>query len=79
MYLQTAIRKKIIKLMEETHINGNQLAFKAGIARSGINKFIRQETKGIKIETIALICEALNITLEEYFADPLFKDVQVKD
>ena len=40
---------------------------------------LRQETKGIKIETIALICEALNITLEEFFADPLFKDVQVKD
>jgi len=79
MYLQTAIRKKIIKLMEENHINANQLAFKAGIARSGINKFVRQKTKAIKIETIELICEALNITLEEFFADSLFKDVQVKD
>lgn len=79
MYLQTAIRKRIISLMKENHLNANQLALQAGISRSTINKFIRQDTSSIKIETIELVCEAFNITLEEFFSSPLFKDVEVKD
>lgn len=79
MYLNTAIRKRIIGLMQEREWTANHLALQAGIHRSGLNKFLRKDTASIKIETIELLCEACNITLEEFFASPLFKDVEVKD
>jgi len=79
MYLNTAIRKRIIGLMKERNWSANHLSLQAGIHRSGLNKFLRKDTSSIKIETIELLCEACGITLEEFFASPLFKDVQVKD
>ena len=77
MRLQVAIRKRIKSLMKTNNLNGNQLSLKAGISRSSINKFLRSETKALKIETIGLICEALNITLKEFFDDEIFIDIEI--
>ena len=79
MYLNTAIRKRIIGLMQEREWAANHLALRAWIHRSGLNKFLRKDTTIIRIETIELLCEACNITLEDFFASPLFKDVEVRD
>ena len=79
MYLSDAIRIRLKNLIKENNTNGNQLALIAGFNRSNINKFLRKQNKSIKIETISLICQALNIGLKDFFDDKVFDDVEVND
>ena len=79
MYLSDARRIRIKKLMEDKKINGNKLALNSGINRSNINRFLRGQNKSITIESIALICQALDITLKDFFDDKVFENVDVSD
>lgn len=79
MDLSKAMRLRIKNLMTENKVNGNKLALSSGIDRSTINRFLRGQNKSIKIETITLICQALNISLKDFFDDKLFDDVEVND
>lgn len=65
--------------MEENNISGNKLSLESGIDCSTINRFMRKENKSIKIETITLICQALDISLKDFLDDSVFKDVEIKD
>lgn len=79
MYLSSAIKERIINLMKINNINSNKLALSSGINRSTISKFLRGDNKSIKIETITLICQSLNITLKDFFDDKVFDDVEIND
>lgn len=79
MYLSEAIRKRIENLMNDYKINGNKLSLSSGIDRSTVNRFLKGKNKSIKIESITLICQSLNITLKDFFDDKVFDDVEVKD
>ena len=79
MDLSKAMRLRIKNLMAENKVNGNKLALSSGIDRSTINRFLRGQNKSIKIETITLICQALNISLKDFFDDKVFDDVEVND
>lgn len=79
MYLSEAIRIRLKKLINENNTNGNKLALSSGINRSNINRFLRKQNKSIKIESITLICQSLNISLKDFFDDEIFEDVEVND
>lgn len=74
MDLSKAMRLRIKKLMDNNKINGNKLALSSGIDRATINRFLRGQNKSLKIETITLICQSLNITLKEFFDDVEIND-----
>ena len=79
MDLSEAIRIRLKKLIDESNTNGNKLALSSGINRSNINRFLRNQNKSIKIESITLICQSLNISLKDFFDDKVFDDVEVND
>ena len=79
MKLSEAIKLRLVELMEENNMNGNQLALASGIYRSTIHKIINGQTKSIKIETITLICQGINITLKDFFDNEIFTDIEVED
>lgn len=79
MYLSEAIRIRINNLITENNLNGNKLALYSGMNRSNINRFLRRKNKSIKIESITLICQGLNISLKDFFDDDVFKDVDIND
>ena len=79
MYLSEAIRIRLKKIIDENNTNGNKLALSSGINRSNINRFLRNQNKSIKIESITLICQSLNISLKDFFDDKVFDDVEVND
>ena len=66
MGLSDAMRNRIKVLMKENNITGNKLSLESGIDRSTINRFLRKEDKSIKIETITLICQVLDISLKDF-------------
>ena len=73
MLLNDAIRQRLKNIIDDKNIKSNYvLSYGAGLNPSLINDFFRDRIKYPRIDTLYLICESLNMTLEEFFNDPLF-------
>ena len=76
MSLSDAIRKRM-----KYYLNKKQMSiwalFKAtGIPRSTLCSFMNGTTELLKLDTLLHVCEGFNITLNEFFDDPIFNDVE---
>ena len=75
MQLSDATRKRINFLLKEKNMKLWDLSKAAGISLSTISDFLKNDTKNLRMDTMLHICEGFNITLKEFFDDPLFEDV----
>lgn len=79
MQLSDATRKRIKNLMNQSNIKKPyDLTRKAGISLPTFSDFMKGDTKNLRSDTVLHICEAFNITLAEFYSDPLFEDVMAE-
>ncbi len=78
MKLEEAITKRIINLCEQKNITPNKLANLAGLPSSTIRCIFYGRSKNPGTRTLLDICQALNITLFDFFNDDLFKDITLE-
>ncbi len=79
MKLIEAVGKRIEVLLNEKGITQYELAKQAGMPRSTVWKIINTDTtvvKTVKLDTLYGICATLGISLEEFFSDPIFNDIE---
>lgn len=70
--LSKIICTRIVKLIKQNNLTIENLAYQSGISKGGLSEIVR----GLKEPsnyTIAKICVALNITMEEFFS---FKEIE---
>ena len=72
MKLSDAIRKRIKFYLKEKKMNVWTLYKMSGITCSTISTFMSGKTELIKLDTLLHICEGFNITLGEFFTEPMF-------
>ena len=72
MKLSDAIRKRIKFYLKEKKMNVWNLCKMSGIPCSTISTFMSGKTELIKLDTLLHICEEFNITLGEFFTEPMF-------
>lgn len=72
MKLSDAIRKRIKFYLKEKKMNVWTLCKMSGIPCSTISTFMSGKTELIKLDTLLYICEGFNITLGEFFTEPMF-------
>ena len=70
---------KIKELMNEQNITIYKLENLSGVYSSTITMFLTRKTKTIRLENLLFICDALNISLSDFFADKRFKTAEAKD
>ena len=74
--LQLSLRRTTKpNLCKENNININKLSTLAGVRQSTINSIINGHSKKVQVLTILRICLGLNMQLDEFFNDKLFKDL----
>lgn len=78
MKLEEAITKRIISLCQERNITPNKLATMAGFPSSTIRCIFYGRSKNPGTRTILDICQALNITIFDFFNDPIFKSFDLE-
>ena len=78
MKLEEAITKRIYSLCEKNNISPNKLASMAGLPSATIRCIFYGRSKNPGTKTLLDICQALNISLYEFFNDPLFKDIKLE-
>lgn len=76
MNTKEAVAKRIIELCEVNDIAINNLAVEAGITPSTVYSLLNEHTKNPGIITIKKLCDALNLTLGEFFSTPVFDNLE---
>ncbi len=77
MRLVDAVYKRIIELANQYQLSMNALANLSGVPRTTIITMTRSST--VKLATIYGICDGLKMTLEQFFASPLFDNANITD
>ena len=78
MKLEIAISKRILDLCKEKNITVNKLANLSGIPSATIRCIFYGRSKNTGLRTILDICQGLDITLYQFFDDPVFKTKDIE-
>jgi len=71
-----AVAKRIQTLCSEHDLAVNALANLCGVSPSTIYSMLNEKSKNPGIISIQKICDGLNISVREFFNDPLFDDLE---
>lgn len=76
MLLSDAIQNRIKYYLNKNNMTVWQLYKATGIPKSTSSAIVAGTSKIPKLDTILHICEGFNITLIDFFSDPIFNDVE---
>ena len=76
MNAKTAVARRIHVLCLERNIAINALANQCGVAPSTIYSMLNTKSKNPGIVSIQKICDGLEISVREFFDDPLFENLE---
>ena len=76
MQLSNAIRKRINMLLKANNMNIWKLYKATGGPASTLSYFMNGKRELINLKTLLHICEGFNMTIKEFFDDPMFDDVE---
>ena len=79
MKLSEAMSRKLLKICEERDISINKLATICLLTQSTVQNIIECNSSNPKLLTIVRICDGLDMTLEEFFSDELFNNIDRED
>ena len=75
MTLTKAISERIKNLLTERNFSQYELYKRGGVPRSTVCDVINNNKKRVSTDTVYQICSTLEISLQEFFNDPLFDNL----
>ena len=79
MTISEAVVTKILNICDERNITVNRLATTCGITQSTLDNIVNGNSKNPKLLTIVRICDGLEITMHDFFNDPIFLNLDRED
>lgn len=76
MNIGEAVKLRILELCKENHITVNKLATISGITQSTLNNIVSGRNNSTTVATVKKICDGLGISVEDFFASQIFKDLE---
>ncbi len=76
MGVKDAVVKRFSELCKERDIRLNELANRSGVTPSTAYSMMDDRRRDVSIVTIKKFCDGLDITLEDFFASPLFNELE---
>ena len=71
-----AVVKRILELCEERGITVNRLCTISGVTQSTVNNIISGRNQTVTLSTVKKLCDGLEITIQDFFASDLFRDLE---
>lgn len=75
MKTREAVAERIIELCKEKNITINALAYISAVPSSTVKNIIYGVSKNPGVVTLKMLCDGLEISLEEFFNSPLFDNL----
>lgn len=79
MKLEAAITQRIYALCEQHCITPNKLATRAGLPAGTLKSIFYGKSKNPGTRTLLNVCQALDMTLFDFFNDPLFQNSDLEE
>ncbi|MBR1432761.1 helix-turn-helix transcriptional regulator [Ruminococcus sp.] len=76
MKTREAIAKRIEELCEQNNLTINGLATQAAVPPSTVKNIIYGVSRNPGIVTIKMLCDGLDISIQDFFDSPLFNDLE---
>ena len=76
MTIGEAARQRLLALCRKKNLSVNRLSNVSGITQSTVNNFVSGRNHSITLSTLKKLCDGLDITISEFFSDPLFEDLE---
>lgn len=76
MGIGEAVRRRVLDLCDERGLSVNKLSILCGVTQSTLNNIVSGRNKSTTVSTVKKICDGLDITITEFFADALFSDLE---
>lgn len=76
MDIKTAVIYHLNDLINQKDITVNEAAVCSGVPPSTLKNILYGQSKNAGVVTIKKICDGLDITIQEFFEDPIFADLE---
>ena len=74
--IKTAVIYRLNDLINQKDITVNEAAVCSGVPPSTLKNILYGQSKNAGVVTIKKICDGLDVTIQEFFADPIFADLE---
>lgn len=78
MTYSKAVAMRLSNLLIQYNMTQYRLCKNTGLERSTLQSIMRENTKDIKLSTVGLMASAFNMSLREFFNDPLFDSPNIE-
>lgn len=75
MKVQRAVIERITDIVVEKGITFNEAAIRSGVPPSTLKNILYGTSKNVGIVTIKKLCDGLDISLQQFFNDSIFTDL----
>ena len=72
----TAVKNRIIRLLDERHMSIHKLAMESGVAPSSIKNILYGKSKNPGIVTLKMLCDGLSISISDFFDTKEFRELE---
>jgi len=76
MTVGEAVRERILELCQNRNLSVNKLCSISGVTQSTVNNIVSGRNNSATVATVKKLCDGLDITIEEFFSSPLFRDLE---
>ena len=76
MTVGEALRLRILALCDANNISVNRLSNISGVTQSTVNNIVSGRNNSATVATVKKLCDGLGITIEEFFQDDLFRNLE---
>ena len=73
MTTQKAVAQRISNLLVKNNLTQYALCQRIAMPEETLRSIINERYKTVKLDTIILICDGFNMTIQEFFDDEIFK------
>ena len=74
--VKEAVAARFQELMKERGIKTNELANRSGVTSSSVYSMLDPRRKEVSVNLVKKLCDGLDITLGEFFAAPVFDELE---
>ena len=75
MTIKDAVAARFKTILDERDIKTNELATLSGVTPSTAYSMMDVDRQDISVKTIKKFCDGLNISLKDFFDDPIFENL----
>ena len=76
MDIYSAVRDRILELLEEHRMSIHKLAMESAVAPSSIKNILYGKSKNPGIVTLKMLCDGFGITIVDFFNTESFKNLE---